>query len=537
MREYVVVAPNESSIDSLHQDLTSATVNKDNIPDRVVSVADPRELNERITHYYLSDAEAETLAKDPRVEAVHLNPSRDMAKHFTTYGKMLNATESPIAFNGTHGTFNRTAANPDAYNVNWGLRRSGLNAPELVQGSTYVYDEDATGVDIVIMDDGVQPNHPEFLDSSGISRLQQINWYSTSPTPGVAMPTGFYDLSIAGEGEHGTHVAGIAAGKNYGYAKGAKLYSMRIFDNTAGGTKSFTNSIGTAFDLIKYWHNAKPNDISTGRKRPTIVNMSWGYAWYYSGNPNNTTAKVITNITYRGVAHNYTNKVSYQTAYGQVGGLHGFRVPSVDAQIADGMAAGIIYVAAAGNYGHKVDVSSGLDFNNYYKSSVYGINPPNTPTYYHRGSSPQGTIQVSAGDYVILNSNGTLKEQLATYSERGPGCDVISPGTYITSSTSNLSTFAPFAYNFGTQAQAGTFKACKISGTSMATPQVTGVCALHLARHPETTPAQMKTWLTTNAKKNLVNTTTTSDDWLNSRALLTGPNNYLYNPYHNGFTD
>jgi len=533
MREYVVVAHNEPSIDSLHDDLTTNT-NKANIPNRIVDVADPRELNERITHYHLTDVEAAALTKDPRVEAVHLNPSRDMAKHFT--GKMLNATETPVAFDATAGNFARRNNNPDQYNVNWGLRRTALAAPESPVGANYAYDEDGTGVDIVIMDDGVYANHPEMFDNSGVSRVQQINWYTTSPTPNTPMPTGFYDYSISGEAEHGTHVAGIAAGKIYGYAKGAKIYSMRIFDNTVSGTKSFTNSIGTAFDLIRYWHLAKPNDPATGRKRPTIVNMSWGYAWYYGGNSNNPNAKVITNITYRGSVRNYTTKVSYQTAYGQVGPVHGFRVPSIDAQIADGMAAGIIYIAAAGNYGHKVDKSSGVDYNNYYKSSVYSINPPNTATYYHRGSSPIGTIQVAAGDYATVQSGSITKEQIATYSERGPGVNIISPGTYITSSTSMLSTFSPFSYKFGTSGQA-TNNACKISGTSMATPQVTGICALRLARHPETTPAQMLTWVTTNSKKNLVNTTITDNDWLNSRALLTQANNYLYNPYHNGFTD
>ena len=533
MREYVVIAPNEASIDSIHEDLTTAS-NKVNIPNRVVDVADARLLNDRITHYHLTDDEAKALANDPRVEDIHLKPSPDMIKHFTN-GKMLNATQTPVAYNSTPGNFARRNNNPDLYNVNWGLRRTGLAASESNIGTTYKYDEDGTGVDIVIMDDGIQATHPEFLDSSGNSRVQQINWYATSPTPNTPMPTGFYSVSSSGEGEHGTHVAGIAAGKTYGYAKGAKLYSLRIFDNTVLGTKSFEPDL--AFDLLKYWHNAKPNDPATGRKRPTIVNMSWGYAWYYSGNPNNTSAKVITNITYRGSPKTYTTRVSYQSAYGQVGPLHGFRVPSIDAQIDDGMAAGIIYIAAAGNYGHKVDISSGPDYNNFYKSSVYGINAPGVSTYYHRGSSPRGTIQVSASDSATVTINSVIKDQLATYSERGPGCDVISPGTYITSSTSILSTFGPFAYNFGTSCQAAANKACKISGTSMATPQVTGICALRLARYPGTTPAQMLTWITNNSKKNVVQTSTTNNDWLNARALLTGPNNYVYNPYRDGFTD
>jgi hypothetical protein len=527
---YVVMAKSKTDMDSLHDDLIGSS-SKVNIPDRIVSVSDLRELNDFITHYYLTDDEAATLIKDPRVALIHLDPPRETIRHNV---QILNATETPKSYNNVAGNFNRNATN-DTQNVNWGLRRTSLATPESTVGKTYSYDVDGTGVDVVIMDDGVQDTHPEFLNNSGVSRVQKINWYATSATPTTPMPVGYYDYTNSGEAEHGTHVAGIACGKTYGYAKNANIYSMRIFDNTYYGTKSFTNSIGTAFDLILAWHNCKPIDPTTGHKRPTIVNMSWGYVTYYSGNSNNPNARNITNILYRGASTNYSG-TSYLSSAGQVGPNHGFRVPSIDAQIAQGQAAGIIYVVAAGNYGHKIDISSGPDWNNSYKLKVSYIAPAGTAINYHQGGSPIGTIRVMAGDISTVSSSG-LKEQLASYSERGPGCDIISPGSYITSSTSLLSTFTKFSYVFGTSAQT-TNKACKISGTSMATPQVTGVLALHLTRHPETTPAQAKTWIANTSKHNLVyNPNTANNAWTASTALLTAPNVYLYNPYHNGFTD
>jgi hypothetical protein len=89
---------------------------------------------------------------------------------------------------------------------------------------------------------------------------------------------------------------------------------------------------------------------------------------------------------------------------------------------------------------------------------------------------------------------------------------------------------------FGTQQQT-TFKACKIAGTSMATPQVTGVAALYLQGNPTATPAQVKSWITTQAKTNqLYNPTTSTNAWTNQTALLGAANKYLYNPYHSGYS-
>jgi len=512
MKECVIVAHSEADIDSLHAELVA----------NGTEIADLVPLNELTYHYMLTDEEAAKLATDPRVAHIHYKLPASAARPHT----VSDVTETPRAYNNTAGNFSRRATNPDLYNVNWGLRRATLNTTESTVGTTYAASRDGTGVDIVIMDDGVQSGHPEFG-----SRLKEINWYTEAGLSGT-MPVGYYDYSNYGEGEHGTHVAGIAAGTTYGAAKGAYIYSLRIFDNSPGGTKSFDTY--AAFDILRAWHLRK---IATGNHRPTIVNMSWGYVWYYSDNANRPNQKTINKIVYEGTTTNYASGTQYLPSKGMVGFEHCISDPATETRIAQGQTAGIVYIAAAGNYGHKIDVSGGADYNNYYTHSFSGaIAPANTPIYYHRGGSPSGTIRVSASDSATVKNGSSYLEQLAYYSERGPGCNIISPGTDITSSTSNQSSFSPFQYVFGTQQQT-TFKACKIAGTSMATPQVTGVAALYLQGNPTATPTQVKTWITTQAKTSQVyNPNNSTNAWSNSTALLGAPNKYLYNPYHGGYS-
>ncbi|KAI8854020.1 peptidase S8/S53 domain-containing protein [Chytridium lagenaria] len=68
------------------------------------------------------------------------------------------------------------------------------------------------------------------------------------------------------------------------------------------------------------------------------------------------------------------------------------------------------------------------------------------------------------------------KDKLASFSERGPCVDIIAPGVDITSSWNN--------------GQENT-----ISGTSMATPHVTGVLALAAAEHNFTSPKELKNYV------------------------------------------
>lgn len=540
MKEYIVVAKSEPDIDSIHSELTrdtttDSTVNSNVVPDRPVDVANPRLGNPRITHYYLTDEEAKKLEQDSRLEAVHMPPNpRAKVPH--------NIVQTPKAYDQTVGNFARNSNQDQTslkYNVNWGLRRTSMPSAEPTIGSTYFYEADGTGVDVVIMDDGIQVDHPEFKTATGASRVQQIDWYAATGISGT-MPPNHYKSQNYGDCEHGTHVATTVAGKTFGYAKNSRVYSIRIFGD-------YTQTIPDydIFDLIRVWHTRKPINPITGARRPTIVNMSWGYAWYYSDG-NFWFSNNIKSINYRGSSYSYPSGTVPQLQYGmrpEYGARHGLVVPSVDAEMADAADAGIIFVHAGGNYSHKIDKPTGVDYNNYYTVDSYfaGLIPPGQPIYYHRGGSPSALtkgITVGAADSAVLAVGQNLFEQVATYSERGPGVDIIAPGSNVTAGTSKTSSFGTAPYVWGKNlTQDTSHKVCKISGTSMATPQVTGVLALYLSRYPKATLDQCKTWLATISKKNQINTTTTDNDWSNLRALLGGSNNYLYNPFHNGYVD
>ena len=70
----------------------------------------------------------------------------------------------------------------------------------------------------------------------------------------------------------------------------------------------------------------------------------------------------------------------------------------------------------------------------------------------------------------------------------------------------------------------------------MAGPQVAGVVALYMSNNPVAKQVAVKNWIASMGIKNQIATTTTNNDWANQYSLQGGPNNYLFNPYHNGYT-
>src|SRR4029077_16713652 len=145
--------------------------------------------------------------------------------------------------------------------------------------------------------------------------------------------------------------------------------------------------------------------------------------------------------------------------------------------VARAVQAGIVVVAAAGNYGVADDGSPILG----------GITSP--------GNSP---LALTVGS---LNTWGTVNrsdDTVATYSSRGPTRfdfavkpDVAAPGNKIISLEANgsfLPTIYPYLHKAGPSGNAY----MQLSGTSMAAPIVSGAVALLLQGVPGMTPAQVK---------------------------------------------
>ena len=503
-KEYTVTAPDMETTDSIREDLLADHPTPETIPDRPVEVANERLNNARNTSYFLTEEEAETLREDPRVESV------ENLKNFKPVKRALQ-----------EGNFNKLTTETGE-KQNWGLLRhikatNVFGSSSVDPGGTYDYVLNGTDVDIVIVDSGIQSDHPEFQDANGISRVKQIDWYAASGVSGT-MPPAFY---VDYDG-HGTHVAGTVAGKNYGWAKNANIYSIKL-DGLEGPTDPVGGlSVTDAFDCILGWHNNKTSG------NPTIVVNSWGYVVYWDVSNDSltfdeTTYYEILGGSYRGVTHTDTTKDTAKGLTGQLSGastyVFNYPVASVNADVAQLASAGIVVVNAAGNGNIKHDVTGGDDYDNY-------ITATGVPNFYsHRGGAPHcganPGFQVGAFGTNFIGG----VEAKSVYSDSGPGVTVYAAGDRIISS---MSTTNIDASSFDYYLNPG-YKQQVLSGTSMATPQVAGMCALLLQVHPDWSPQQVQGWVTHHSLEAL-STTGLSNDYSTTYSLHGGPNRLAYFP-------
>ena len=479
------------------------------IPNRTVDSPNQRLNSQRQTWYTLSEEEAENVRNDERVFVVEIPPeNRDdiIIRHHETQS----------------GTFTKTTSDSGNYQ-NWGLIRAlskdNIYGTSTTTSENYTYTLTGKGVDVVTQDSGMQTDHPEWVD-----RFESVDW----GTYGAFTQNANHDRDFDG---HGSHCAGIAVGKTFGFAKGSKVFNQKISGLEGSGDNGTGISPSFAFDAIKGWHNAKPIDTITGYKRPTVVNMSWGYS-------TSLTNDNITAINYRGTSYtggdidtageresNYGLMESQATATVYRANV---RILSIDTDIEELLDAGVHVCVAAGNRSNKADEVGGDDYNN-----TFSIGSGNK--YYHRGSSPYGDAAMNGSQRAIIVGNidssvssGTL-DRKATSSETGPGVDIYAAGTNIMSSTSTTNRWGGGSQNYTLNTN---FKQTNITGTSMASPQVAGVLACILELHPEFTPAQGKQWLLDNAGSAILNTGT-GNDWTNDRSLKGGEAKVLYMPFSN----
>jgi subtilisin family serine protease len=512
MAEYIVTVNKGVDWQQLHTELTTDTSGSPiaNIPDRAVTVIKLRPTNNRITHYDLTDAEANALKNDSRVMSVE-----PAGLGFLTTDKVQD------------GNFSK-ASNASGEQQNWGLLRhtsatniysTSLNDP----GGTYNYVLDGTGVDVVIMDTGIQADHPEFQDAQGVSRVKQIDWFNGTNNENRTDTIGFYSDYHG----HGTHVASTVAGKTFGWAKNADIYSIKL-DSLKGVSDTTPGlSIADAFDRLLVWHQEKTNG------RPTVVNMSWGYALYLNTNVSPNTLvdadlqvyATLTGGSYRGdspynnAPHTLTERVDLisKGVTGRNAGSGLYQIPlvvnSTDTSVEQLTDAGIIVCIAAGNNSMKQDVENGDDYNNYVSySGLYTGNG-----YYNRGSSPRlgSNPGLNVGS-IGSQSPSTTQDEKAGYSDGGPAVNIYAAGSNIIGACSN--TAPNFAGARRVYYLNNSFYQMNINGTSMASPQIAGMAACLLQVHPTWTPTQVVNWFQNNAT-NKIYTTGNADDYTVTNSL------------------
>lgn len=198
------------------------------------------------------------------------------------------------------------------------------------------------------------------------------------------------------------------------------------------------------------------------------------------------------------------------------------RVNALDSDIELAIDEGIIYVGAAGNGYWKHDVPGGQDWNNTFEMANRYPDSVTSPYYYMRGSSPtanDNTVHPD-GNYDLPNIcvgsiDVTTGDYKAQYSDCGPGVDIFAPGTNIISS-----------YTGGISDSRGGGLIGKLSGTSMASPQVCGVLACALETNPHWKQEQAKAYITGISKPNQI--TDTSGGPTDYRDLQGAPDKYLF---------
>ncbi|MDX1812050.1 MAG: S8 family serine peptidase [Gammaproteobacteria bacterium] len=143
---------------------------------------------------------------------------------------------------------------------------------------------------------------------------------------------------------------------------------------------------------------------------------------------------------------------------------------ALDQAIASVVNAGVVIVTSAGN--DAIDVA--------------GVSPAGNPdvitvSAFADFDGLSGSMNDLGYIYNIASGQCTenVDDSFACFSNYGSGVDVMAPGTKI------LSTYPNDTY-------------VELHGTSMSSPHVAGVAALYLAEHPDSTPADVKSYLIAN---------------------------------------
>jgi subtilisin family serine protease len=551
-KTYIVALNSGVDYDAFWNEIENASPDDGFVPARRVDIVNNRSAYIRLCEYALSDSEAIILRTDPRVLAVE-RPVKDLP-----FVKIVNNVVTQ-----DNSFVIRSISNDD--NVNWGLIRHSMptNAYKTTAFTEekYKYNLTGEGVDIVISDLGVMPNHPEWwfvgaVHDGGlttpISRFQSINWSTHY--------SGYTDSQYPSSDDkgHGTFVASVAAGRTYGWAKQAHIYSLSYGDFSGANANDPLDS----FEALINWHKAKTNN------RPTVMNMSWDLRLDFNvlqkkyDDLSPDWRHYITHVGWRGtVAPGWnhakhpapnTKGVYYEhmglimgpdLVPGQsLGKPSGLLYPSdaYNAALAEVIDAGIIVVQSAGNTrflmekfnptGGMENYTSAHDWNNYFHFEVHRSNtgekvvlpadeqpwPPTHRVFYNRGASPIDPRSIVVGALGQHDTTGPKwddgkdvprGDRIWDYSTRGPRIDVWAAGANILAATSNNSdSDTKEQYQHG---EPNAFQDL-YWGTSFAAPQVAGMIALRLEQQPlpnikaKTNTETMKAWVVANSIKDQI---------------------------------
>ena len=332
--------------------------------------------------------------------------------------------------------------------------------------------------------------------------------------------TGEYNGSVA---THGTPCMSQAFGKTHGWAYNSNKWFISVI--WASG------AIGTSilYEVLKVFHDLKPNRTSDNTKNPTITSNSWGstrtfynnYYAYFRTDGDGTGEETIS------ISSGNTTSPEW-LSYFWSGDRHARWYPPTDSTMVEGAAmldAGVIWVGAAGNNNNQQVKGDHPNYNNYVSSSSSTtlataksrgyemVNRPSNPNcigcvenYNGTGVDVYRTFNVGALDDDTINVSGTYMEQKATYSNMGNAVDFYTIGDgSIGASGGEGSGYSRndnsyrLDSNYNIVTSGGTLSLTSydkfFNGTSSACPVGAGLFATKMQHNRDWTWSDLKDWL------------------------------------------
>ena len=572
-QNFTVCVKDESDWTEIHNYIINEN-NIDNIPNRKIDCTSEMNYSPKRSVYSMSVNEADTLKNHSKVEWVEQSSMyNNIVLEQRKYDEEFDKHTDINRFNYDCRNL-RTASSSDPGSTldftQWGVYRHQSSTNNFGTGTIVSADSQfsLTGknVDVVIMDSGCRWDHPEFLKPGVTSFTDKndtrvrdilihgaedygINWSDEGlVAPGTGSLSNYTTAKALGSSipandlYHGSHVAGTAAGNQFGVAFEANIWSIACVDRSDTG---FANP-SDGFDYIKVWHKNKPVNPETGRKNPTVVNCSWGLRQFFRKDLSYT-------ASFRGTSYSKTQvdasssavpAVYYLSTY--LGSYYQFKTTKTVGQSEanelanDADCQNVVLVCSAGNNNGKCDVVDGDDYDNEFTAgtAVYGSGYSNQ---YNRLGTPAVTKQGEDDAAIAVGSIDTSRqsgsqERCSSFSDRGPAIDVWAAGSIIMS---------PWSSGYDDPRDTS-FHNYAISGTSMASPNVSGVIALYLQSNPTADRKTVRNWLLTEGSVMLSsgdyydpytsNSGTDTNYWGNSYSLKSSPRRILYNPFANNIT-
>ena len=242
--------------------------------------------------------------------------------------------------------------------------------------------------------------------------------------------TGEYNGSLA---SHGTPCMSQAFGKTHGWAYNSNKWFISII--WASGAVSTS----ILYEILKVFHDLKPNRSSDNTKNPTITSNSWGstrtfynnYYAYFRTDGDGTGEETIS------ISSGNTTSPEW-LSYFWSGDRHARWYPPTNSTMVEGAAmldAGVIWVGAAGNNNNQQVKGDHPNYNNYVSSSSSRtlataksngyemVNRPSNPNcigcvenYNGTGVDVYRTFNVGALDDNTTNYSGNYQERKVSYS-------------------------------------------------------------------------------------------------------------------------